>query len=112
MSDQTLDLTERGNHSLPQNTPTIIIDFNDLEDNLDTVTSGPSPLRSEIPKKLMPVVLVSGGQESDMIGISKELYQSSALSRHRLDHCNDILIGHGLDGLYPAVFQRTPTLNI
>ena len=112
LSDLAFNLANRGHHSPPQNTATAVIDFNDLEDNLDTVTSGPSPRRSGIPKKLMPLVLVFVGQESDTIGISKELYQSSAPFRHHLHHCNGVLIGHGLDGIHPAVFQRTPTLNI
>ena len=112
LSDLTFNLADRGNHSLPHVTATTVTDNTDLQNKLEAAASGLNPFQSEIPKKLMPVVLVFGGQESDMIGISEQFYQSCSLFRHHLDYCNGILIDHGLVSLYPAVFQRTSISNL
>ena len=112
LSDLTFNLADRGNHSLPHVTATTVTHIAELENKLDAVASGTSTFQSESPKKLIPVVLVFGGQESDMIGISERLYQSSSLFRHHLDYCNDVLIDQGLESLYPAVFQPTSISNV
>ena len=108
-SDLTFNLADRANHSLPHIVSTAITDIHDLEEKLTTAASGTSTITAPSPK---PAVLVFGGQESDFIGISEDVYQSSSLFRHHLDDCNDILISLGFEGLYPAIFQHTPVSNL
>ena len=67
---------------------------------------------AKFPKNFMVVVSLFQGEESAMIGISKEHYQSSVLHCHHLNYHHNILIAYDLEGLYPAIFQRTPILNI
>ena len=111
LSDLAFNLADRGNHSLPHVAVTTVTDLADLEDKLDGVASGSNTFQSEIPRKPMPVVLVFGGQESDIIGISEVLYRSSSLFRHHLDHCNEVVDALGFESLYPAIFQPTPISN-
>ena len=79
LSDLTFTLADRGNHSLSYITATTVTDNADLRNKLEAAASESNPFQSEIPKKLMPVVLVFGGQESEIIGISEHLYQSCSL---------------------------------
>lgn len=108
LSDLSFNLADRANHSLPHVLSTAITDMYDLEQKLATAVSGISVTTSSP----QPAVLVFGGQETDFVGISKDIYQSSSLFRHHLDDCNNILISLGLEGLYPAVFQHTPVSNL
>lgn len=108
LSDLSFNLADRANHSLPHIVSTAITDMHDVEEKLTTAASG---VHSTISNP-QPVVLVLGGQETDFVGISKEIYQSSSLFRRHLDDCNNILISFGFEGLYPAVFQHTPVSNL
>ena len=112
VSDLTFNLADMGNHSLPHVTVTTVTDNTDLVNKLEAAASGSITFQSEIPKQLIPVVLVFGGQESEMIGISEQFYQSCSLFRHHLDYCNGVLIDNGVVSLYPAVFQRTSISNV
>ena len=109
MSDLTFNLADRANHSLPQILSVIVTDLHDLEEKLAIVVSGTSIATLPTPK---PAVIVFGGQESDFIGVSEDVYRSSSLFRHHLDKCNEILISLGFEGLYPAIFQHTPVSNL
>ena len=108
VSDLTFNLADRGNHLLPYIVSTPVKDIGHLQSKLEAVVSGSDPVLSQIPKKLKPIVIVFGGQESDSIQISERLYRSCPLFRWHLDECNDILIDRGLRGLYPFVFQHMP----
>jgi acyl transferase domain-containing protein/acyl carrier protein/SAM-dependent methyltransferase len=112
LADLTFNLADRANHSLPHVLSTSVVDMADLERKLGDLVSGLNNLKSEIPPKIKPVILVFGGQENDFVGISEEFCQSFSLFRHHLDQCNDMLVSLGFDSIYPAVFQRTPVANI
>lgn len=108
LSDLSFNLADRANHSFPHVVSMAITDMYDLEEKLATAASGVHTMISN-PR---PTVLVFGGQETDFVGISKDIYQSSPLFRHYLDGCNNILISLGFEGLYPAIFQHTPVSNL
>ena len=108
-SNLTFNLADRANHSLSHILSTAVTDIADLEEKLALAASGTSIAMAPNPK---PVVLVFGGQESDFVGVSEDVCQSSSLFRHHLDACNDILISLGFDGLYPAIFQHAPVSNL
>ena len=109
VSDLTFNLADRANHSLSHIVSTTVSDINDIEEKLAAVACGESTITAENPK---PTILVFGGQESDFIGLSEDVYHSSSLFRHHLDHCNTILISLGFEGLYPAIFQQTTVVNL
>ena len=106
--DLLFNLADRANHSLPHVVSTAITDMYDLEEQLASAASG---IHTAISNP-QPAVLVFGGQETDFVGISKDIYQSSSLFRHHLDDCNNILISLGFEGLYPTIFHHTPVSNL
>ena len=108
LSDLSFNLADRANHSLQHVVSTAVTDMYDLEEKLATAASGIHTTISN-PR---PAVLVFGGQETEFVGIPKDIYQSSSLFRHHLDDCNNILISLGFESLYPAIFQHTPVSNL
>src|SRR5204863_8573981 len=112
LPDLTFNLADRANRSLPHVISTTIANVPELENKLAAVASGSNTFTNKVAQNPTPVVLVFGGQESDFIGVSEELYRSSWLFRHHLDQCNRILISLEYEGLYPAIFQPKPILNL
>jgi acyl transferase domain-containing protein/SAM-dependent methyltransferase/acyl carrier protein len=104
LGDLAFNLADRANHSLSCILTTTVSNLSELETELDEVGSGKNVMMTSTPK---PVVLVFGGQESEFVGISESIYQSSALFRHHLDKCDAVLLTLGYEGIYPAVFQQT-----
>lgn len=51
-------------------------------------------------------------KESESIGLSEQLYQSSTLLRYHLDACNEILISSGFESIYPELFSKNPVGNL
>ena len=106
--DLTFNLADRANHALTHIISTATTDMHDLEEKLAVAASGTHTTISNP----QPAVLVFGGQETDFVGISEDIYQSSILFRRHLDDCNNTLISLGFEGFYPAVFQHTPVSNL
>lgn len=100
--------TDRANHALPHILATTVSRVRDLETKFETASAAGSPT-AEIPK---PVVLVFGGQESDFVGLSEDVYHSSKVFRHHLDSCNSVLASKGLDGFFPSIFKHEPIKNL
>ncbi|KAF2470760.1 putative Phthiocerol synthesis polyketide synthase type I PpsA [Lindgomyces ingoldianus] len=96
--------SDRANRTLPHVLSTAVTDLHDVERKLTAAVAGTTTIKVADPK---PIILVFGGQESDFIGLSEEVYHSSALFSYHLDACNEVLLSHGNDGLYPAIFQRS-----
>ena len=108
LSDLTFNLADRANHALTHIVSTAATDMHDLEEKLAVAASGTHTTISNS----QPAVLVFGGQETDFVEVSKDIYDSSILFRRHLDDCNKILISLGFEGLYPAIFQHTPVSNL
>ncbi|KAK6074459.1 polyketide synthase (beta-ketoacyl synthase) [Seiridium cupressi] len=111
LSSVIFNLTDRGNHSLPHNFATTVSSVQDLQAKLEMTAAGSGPVitPAQEPK---PVVLVLGGQESDLIGLSENVYQSSKLFRKHLDSVNDLLVPSGLESFYPSIFKSSPIRNL
>ncbi|KAH7136177.1 beta-ketoacyl synthase domain-containing protein [Dendryphion nanum] len=105
IGDLAFGLADRANHGLTSVFATTVGDIKDLEAKLTSLASGKDISVSPSAK---PVIFVFGGQESDFIGLSEDVYQHSTLFRHHLDSCNDILIQLGYETFYPTIFQRKP----
>jgi acyl transferase domain-containing protein/SAM-dependent methyltransferase/acyl carrier protein len=105
----TFNLAERANRSLPHSLCTSVSSIADVEAKLKAALSGSG---TSIVSSRKPVVLVVGGQESDFVGLSRDLYQSSKVFREHLDRCDQLLVTRGLESLYPAIFKHEPIKNI
>ncbi|KAI0862679.1 BcPKS19, polyketide synthase [Xylaria cubensis] len=105
----TFNLADRANHTLPHIYSTSVSSIQELKLKLEEVSNGSGIKAIETPK---PIIIVFGGQESDFIGLSQDVYQSSKVFRSHLDHCNHILISRGLESLYPVIFKSEPIENL
>lgn len=110
LASLVFNLADRGNHALSHVFATTVSSVQDLEIKLETAAAG-SGITS-VPNESKPVVLVFGGQESDFIGFSEEVYKSSRVFRKHFDSVNDLFISAGLESLFPSVFQTKPLLNL
>ena len=110
LASLAFNLADRANHSLPHALATVVSSIRDLEAKLEAAAVG-SGLVSPSPEH-KPVVLVFGGQESNYIGISEDVYRSSKLFRQHLDTVNSLLISAGMESLYPSIFKSEPLQNL
>ena len=62
--------------------------------------------------KPKPVVLCFGGQVANHVGLSEEVFRSSAVLQSHLDRCNAALTSSNLPSLYPTIFQTRPVENV
>lgn len=58
----------------------------------------------EAPQRPKRVVLAFSGQNKQTVGLEKTWYESCALLKHHIDHCNDVLKQLGFGEIFPAVF--------
>ncbi|KAI0442186.1 BcPKS19, polyketide synthase [Xylaria telfairii] len=105
----TFNLADRANHTLPYIYSSSVSSIQELESKLEAASTGSGISATETPK---PVVLVFGGQDSDFIGLSQDIYQSSKVFRSHLDDCDQILVSKGLESLYPVIFKTEPIKNL
>lgn len=108
ISDLVFNIADRANHSLSHFLSTTVASISELKDKLATF-SATEVLPSPSPN---PIVLVFGGQESDSVGLSEQLYRSSTLLQYHLNACNEILISSGFESIYPAIFSKSRIGNL
>jgi acyl transferase domain-containing protein/acyl carrier protein/SAM-dependent methyltransferase len=106
LSSLAFNLADKQNRSLSYVVSTTVADLAELNSRLTAVSSG--TLRPEVNAKAKPVVLCFGGQVSNAVGLSKEVYDASTLLRSHLEDCDVALRSMGLNGLYPEIFQTSP----
>jgi malonyl CoA-acyl carrier protein transacylase/acyl carrier protein/SAM-dependent methyltransferase len=111
LASLSFNLADRGNHQLPHVLSTTVSSVRDLEARLEAAAAGSELARPSL-KKRKPVVLVFGGQESDSIGLSKDVYQSSTVFRKHLDSVNNLLVSAGLNSFYPSIFETKPIQDL
>lgn len=110
ISDLLFNLADRADHSLDNVLSTSVTSMQDLEMKLSACASdGSGIITISSPK---PVVLLFAGQERNFVGLSDDVYKSSLIFRHHLDICQRLSLSLGLHGIYPAVFQQTPVLDL
>ncbi|TGJ87742.1 hypothetical protein E0Z10_g1069 [Xylaria hypoxylon] len=109
LASLTFNLADQANHTLPYIFSTSVSNSEDLQSQLEAASNGSGIATTDAPK---PAVLVFGGQESDSIGLSQDVYLSSKVFRNHLDHCDRILTSRGLEGLYPIIFSPESIENI
>ncbi|KAK4221363.1 hypothetical protein QBC38DRAFT_522639 [Podospora fimiseda] len=111
-ADLTFNLADRANHSLSHILSTTVTSLQDLKSKLEAAASGSGTTTNSAPQNPKPVILVFGGQESDCIGLSEDIYNSSNIFRHHLDSVNDLVVAQGLDSLYSSIFSQEPIQNL
>ncbi|CAI6331173.1 unnamed protein product [Periconia digitata] len=104
VGDLAFNLADRANHSLTSTLAATVSSISELESIAGSLDSGKEITSVSASK---PVVLVFGGQESEFIGLSEQVYQSSAIFRHHLDACDKVLRTLGYESIYPEIFQRS-----
>ncbi|OCK75371.1 putative Phthiocerol synthesis polyketide synthase type I PpsA [Lepidopterella palustris CBS 459.81] len=105
----SFNLADRGNHLLPHVLTTAVSSVRDLEAKLEAAGVGLGISPSQEGK---PVVLMFGGQESDFIGLSEDVYRSSKVFRKHLDSVNNLLNSAGLESFYPSIFESKPLRDL
>lgn len=109
ISSLAFQLADRANHALPHVLATRVESVQDLKAHLEAASRGSGIVVAPKPK---PVVLVFGGQESDFVGISEDVYRSSKVFRRHLDSCNETLVAKGFESFYPSIFQTETMKDI
>ncbi|KAG5985260.1 Type I Iterative PKS [Claviceps digitariae] len=117
LADILFNLADRSNHDLAYSYTGMIANLEDLENLLKSVINGSGvSVKDSEAKSHRSVIMVLAGQETDFIGLSKEMVDGSARLRFHLDECEEQirLLGHG--SLYPAIYERDsiqsmPTLH-
>ena len=110
LASLVFNLADRANHSLPHILATAVSSVRDLEAKLETAAAGSGVINPSQEHK--PVVFVFGGQESEFIGLSEDVYRSSKVFRRHLDSVNNLLISDGLESFYPSIFKSKPIQNL
>lgn len=110
LSSLVFNLADRGNHLLPHILATAVSSVEEIEAKLEAVAAGSGATSPSHERK--PLVLVFGGQESDFIGLSEDIYRSSKVFRQHLDSVNNLLISAGLESFYPSIFESKPLQNL
>ncbi|KAM0304142.1 hypothetical protein ACHAO8_011378 [Botrytis cinerea] len=105
----TFNLADRTNHKLPYIFSKSVSSIQDLESKLEAGSSGLGIDTVHNPK---PVVLVFGGQESDYVGLCRDIFDNSKIFRTHIGLCNDIIVSKGLESLYPAIFKMEPIADL
>ncbi|KAK8127938.1 polyketide synthase [Apiospora sp. TS-2023a] len=110
-TDVLFNLANRANQSLEHRLLASVSDMSDLKMKLSAAAQEDSPAFTSVPSP-KPLVLVFGGQESQFVGLSKSVHAGSDIFRRHLDHCQKLLTQLGFEGIYPAIFQQTPIVDI
>ncbi|KAI1110470.1 BcPKS19, polyketide synthase [Nemania sp. NC0429] len=103
-------LADRANHSLPHALASSVGSLEGLKEKLQAASAGTGLASPSQDRK--PVVLVFGGQESNFVGLSKDVYDSSKIFRQHLDSINTLLVESRLESFYPWIFESRPAENL
>ncbi|KAI1499966.1 hypothetical protein F5X99DRAFT_430171 [Biscogniauxia marginata] len=112
LADLAFHLSDRQNRSLPNIFVTTVSSMSELDDQLRIGASNPDLSPCSLNPKPNPVVLIFGGQTTRSVGLNRDVYESSALLRKHLDECDEVLKGFGSKGIYPGIFDTTPTDDV
>ncbi|KAG5919295.1 Type I Iterative PKS [Claviceps africana] len=107
LADILFNLADRSNHDLTYSCTGTVKNLEDVEGLLRRVISGSEvPVKDTGAKSQRPVIMVFAGQETDFVGLSKEMVDLSDRLQFHLDECDEQvgLLGHG--SLYPAIYER------
>ncbi|KAI9884810.1 MAG: Type I Iterative PKS [Watsoniomyces obsoletus] len=110
LADLAFNLAVKQNRTFSHVFTSTVSSLDELREQLSAGASGSGNIQVDASPKA--VVLVFGGQVSNTIGLSKDIYDASTLLRSHLDHCDTVLQSLGLGGLYPDIFQTSPVEDV
>ncbi|KAE8141925.1 hypothetical protein BDV38DRAFT_278709 [Aspergillus pseudotamarii] len=106
-------LAHQSNRSLGQSLIFSCASVDKLEAKLASFADGRGELTStQRQQPSRPVILCFGGQRSNFVGLDREAYDQFKLLRTHLNQCHETCLSLGLDGIIPAIFERTPRHSI
>ena len=108
LGDVAFSLAQQQNHTLSHGVAATVSSIRELEELLESASSGQNVVQIQAQASAFPVVLVFGGQTSDTVGIPEHLYHSSSVLKESLDECDSILQSLGYGSLYPSIFKLEP----
>jgi acyl transferase domain-containing protein len=111
LASTAFHLTRRHNSSFPFNAIFSAASVAELDDSLRICAEEPKSKAALAPKP-KPVVLVFGGQTSNIIQFSEEVYRGSLVIRTHLDECDLLLREMGLEGIFPGIFKQEPVADV
>ena len=103
LSSLAFNIAHKTNRSFSRSIVATASNLAEFSSQLEAVRS--ANLRPQTAPKAKPLVLCFGGQVSQAVGLSRDVYDSSLLLRSHLDSCDSILRSMGLGGIYPEIFQ-------
>ncbi|KAL4987377.1 hypothetical protein BDW68DRAFT_188060 [Aspergillus falconensis] len=112
LASLAFQLANRQNRSFPHALVTSVASKAELEEQLSAVVENTNTLLQAVSPTERPVVLAFGGQVARSVGLSRQLYDSSALLRAHLRDCDNILTSVGLNSIFPAIFQTEPIADV
>ena len=102
LADVAFNLADKENRYLLQNLITTAATAGELQGKLSA-----KKLQSPV-SKAKPLVLAFSGQTSNVVGLSKGVYDGSTIFQRHLDQCDSMLRSFGLPSLYPGIFSTQP----
>lgn len=109
VSNLSFNICRQSNRNLERGLMFNCSTVEDFENKLGAFVKGEESIQSIGGKKTaLPVIMCFGGQVSTFVGLDRKVYDSVKILRSYLDQCNAVFLSIGLDGIYPAIFQREP----
>ncbi|KAL4757809.1 uncharacterized protein BDW70DRAFT_171009 [Aspergillus foveolatus] len=112
LASLAFQLANTQNHGFPHALITSVTSKAELEDQLSAAVENRNNLLQTVTPTERPVVLAFGGQVARSVGLSRQVYDSSAVLRTHLSNCDDILTSAGLNSIFPAIFQKEPIADV
>ncbi len=102
LADVAFNLADKESRFLPQILVTTAATAGELQGKLSA-----KKVQSPV-SKAKPLILTFSGQTSNVVGLSKGVYNGSTIFQRHLDQCDSVLRSFGLPGLYPGIFSTQP----
>ncbi|KAF2964213.1 hypothetical protein GQX73_g9357 [Xylaria multiplex] len=112
LADIAFNLSEKQNRMLPKALVATVSNLSELDEQLRITASAPDGQIYNAHPEPRRVVLTFGGQINRFIGLSKSVYDGSALLRKYLHECDEVVKGFGYSGIFPGIFSTAPIDDI
>ncbi|KAL3431737.1 hypothetical protein BDV09DRAFT_206463 [Aspergillus tetrazonus] len=112
LASLAFQLANTQNRGFPHALITSVTSKAELEDQLSAAVENRINSLQTVAPTERPIVLAFGGQVARSVGLSRQVYDNSAVLRTHLSNCDDILTSAGLKSIFPAIFQKEPIADV